>query len=98
MSAHLEKAALREFVNQRPDAAALLLGIADDDGDLFAVAEQNAAACAVDRELPRKVFQQPAAIGSDQVLKIVYSTEAPPIGKLAAGVDGGTELEANADE
>jgi len=76
----LEKLALREFVNERADATALLLCPGDNGGELLSVAEGKVASRRIDGELPRKVLQQQRRVGGSKLLKFADVTELSLVG------------------
>ena len=69
VSSALKELTLGKLMDEGPNAAAFLLGIGHDGGDLFAVAERNIAPHAIDRELAGKILEQPSAVSSDHGTK-----------------------------
>src|SRR5262245_18292393 len=94
----LEQAALDDLLDQRPDAAALLLGQRDDPRHLVAVAEGDLPARRVAGELLGEILQKAGGVGCDQGLELGDAAERAAVRHLTRGVDLRAELEADADE
>src|SRR4051812_21951139 len=94
----LEQGVFHQLVEQRADAAALCFGAAHHVVQRLTIGEGDVAAGGVDRQLLGEVAQEGVRIGGEHGLKLGDAAELAAVGKLTGGIDGGPELEGDADK
>ena len=88
----LERLALDNLMDERPQTAAARFDTGEDLLDRVAIGELDAGPGGIDEQVARQVTGHLVLALHEQLLEFVDILEFPAIGQLARGIDGGAEL------